>query len=128
MASDFPSARFVNAVKSLLHNIGVVIVGFGVALLGAALDSIVGLTRFRSAIATTAAWLLIALGFLLRVWATFYFYEQQMKVISLCPRRSFLLLALIASQEIRYISVGTALSSWEQHYSLGRQVEFCLSQ
>lgn len=87
MASDFPSARFVNAVKSLLHNIGVVIVGFGVAFLGAALDSLLGLIGFQSLFTTTVAWLLLATGFLLRVWATFYFYEQHMKVISFVPQK-----------------------------------------
>jgi protein-S-isoprenylcysteine O-methyltransferase Ste14 len=81
------STRFVNLVKSLLHNIGVVIVGFGVAFLGAALDSLLGLHRFSSLLATTAAWLLTAIGFFLRVWATFLFYEKHMKVISLVPQK-----------------------------------------
>src|SRR5262249_32647069 len=35
-------------------------------------------------------YLLLAAGFLLRVWATFYFYEQQLKVISLKPQRALI--------------------------------------
>ena len=78
--------RFVNLVKSLLHNIGVMAVGFGIAFLGAALDSLFGFTSFKSLIAAAAAWLLLAAGFLLRVWATYLFYERRMKVISLVPQ------------------------------------------
>src|SRR5262245_37827110 len=81
-----PGSRFANLVKSLLHNMGVVAVGFGVACLGAALDSLGGFIVFKSRLATTAAWLLLAGGFLLRVWATVLFYEQRMKVISLVPQ------------------------------------------
>jgi protein-S-isoprenylcysteine O-methyltransferase Ste14 len=90
MADDGASAKFVNLVKSLLHNIGVVIVGFGVAFLGAALDSLLGLRGFKSLPATTVAWLLIASGFFLRVWATFLFYERHMKVISLVPQKQLI--------------------------------------
>jgi len=86
MPDDSSSTKFVNLVKSLLHNIGVVIVGFGVALLGTTLDSLLGFHAFKSLPATVAAWPLIAVGFLLRVWATFLFYEQSMKVISLVPQ------------------------------------------
>jgi protein-S-isoprenylcysteine O-methyltransferase Ste14 len=45
------------------------------------------LPKFRSGPATAAAWVLIIIGFLLRVWATFLFYEQRMKVISLVPQK-----------------------------------------
>jgi len=86
-ASGFPGSRFVILVKSLLHNIGVVAVGFGVAYLGAALDSLFGFISFKSRLATAAAWLLLTIGFLLRVWATYLFYEQHMKVISLAPQK-----------------------------------------
>lgn len=82
--------RFVNLVKSLLHNIGVMAVGFGVAFLGVALDSLFGFTSFKSLIAAAAAWLLLAAGFLLRVWATYLFYERRMKVISLLPQNSLI--------------------------------------
>jgi protein-S-isoprenylcysteine O-methyltransferase Ste14 len=78
-------ARFINLVKSVLHNAGVVLVGFAVAYLGAAVDSLLGLRGFKPAI--TAGWLLTTVGFLLRVWATFLFYERRMKVISLVPQK-----------------------------------------
>jgi len=90
MAYDFPRIQFSNLVKSLLHNFGVVIVGFGVAFLGAALDSVLGLTGFKSLFTTIAAWLLLATGFLLRAWATYYFYEQHMKVISVVPQKKLI--------------------------------------
>jgi protein-S-isoprenylcysteine O-methyltransferase Ste14 len=34
--------------------------------------------------------LLLIVGFLLRVWATFYFYQKRMKVISLSPQRTLI--------------------------------------
>jgi protein-S-isoprenylcysteine O-methyltransferase Ste14 len=92
VAGDSPRSRgrFVNLVKSLLHNIGVMAVGFGVAFLGAALDSLFGFNLFKSLLATGAAWMLLAAGFLLRVWATYLFYERRMKVISLLPQNSLI--------------------------------------
>lgn len=77
-------------IKSLLHNIGVVIVGFGVAFLGRAIDSLLGIASFDSASATAVGSLFLAIGFLLRVWATYLFYEQRMKVISLAPQRKLI--------------------------------------
>jgi protein-S-isoprenylcysteine O-methyltransferase Ste14 len=76
--------------KSLLHNTGVVLVGFGFALLGRGLDLLLGVAAFHSVVTTTAGWLLVAAGFLLRVWATVYFYERQMKVIRLEPQGSLI--------------------------------------
>ena len=89
-SSNNRSAEFVNLLKSLLHNAGVVIVGFGFAFLGAALDSLVGVARFHSVMTTAVAWPLLAIGFLLRVWATFHFYQRQMKVIALVPQKSLI--------------------------------------
>jgi hypothetical protein len=82
---DFPQAKISNLARSALHNIGVVIVGFAVAFLGTALDALFSLHTFQSLASTTAGWLLLAIGFLIRLWATFLFYEQRMKVISLVP-------------------------------------------
>ena len=59
----------MNLFRSLLHNIGVVIVGLGVAFLGAGLDFLFGIDGFQSLPTTAAAWLLLTVGFLLRVWA-----------------------------------------------------------
>jgi protein-S-isoprenylcysteine O-methyltransferase Ste14 len=77
---------FVPLFKSILHNTGVVIVGLSVAFIGTRLDLLLGLHDFRSVLTTIAGYLLLITGFLLRVWATFYFYQQQMKVISLSPQ------------------------------------------
>jgi hypothetical protein len=53
---------FMNLLKSLLHNIGVVAVGFGVALLGRGLDYLLGITDFRSLVASIAGVPLLALA------------------------------------------------------------------
>ncbi len=82
--------RSVSLLKSLLHNTGVVIVGFGFALLGKGLDSVLGIAPFHNVSTTTAACLLLIVGFLLRVWATFHFYEQHMRVISLVPQNALI--------------------------------------
>jgi protein-S-isoprenylcysteine O-methyltransferase Ste14 len=76
--------------KSVLHNIGVVIVGFAFALLGAKIDSLFRITEFKSVLITTVACLFLAAGFLLRVWATCYFYQRNMKVISLAPQKKLI--------------------------------------
>jgi protein-S-isoprenylcysteine O-methyltransferase Ste14 len=81
---------YVPVVKSIVHNIGVVIVGLAVAVIGTGLDLLVGLGNFRSTLATIAGSLLLMIGFLVRVWATFYFYQKQMKVISLSPQRTLI--------------------------------------
>jgi len=83
--------------KSILHNIGVVIVGFGVALLGAAIDSGLGVSHFQSTFTTALGCVLLVAGFLVRAWATDRFYERRMKVISLVPQN-----ALITSGPYRF--------------------------
>ena len=87
----------LNLLKSILHNIGVVIAGLGFAYLGTRADLLLGIRRFHSFLTTTAGWLLVIIGFLLRVWATFHFYQQRMKVISLVPQQ-----ALITSGPYRF--------------------------
>jgi protein-S-isoprenylcysteine O-methyltransferase Ste14 len=76
--------------KSILHNIGVVLVGFGFASLGRGVDLLLGVAAFHSVVTTVAGWLLVAVGFFLRVWATFYFYERHMKVIRLEPQHKLI--------------------------------------
>jgi protein-S-isoprenylcysteine O-methyltransferase Ste14 len=84
--------------KSILHNVGVVAVGFAVAFVGTLLDRLVGTPRFHTLIAVVAGALLIAAGFLLRTWAAYCFYEHRMRVISTVPQ-------------------GTLLTSGPYHYS-----------
>lgn len=83
-------ARNLNLLKSVLHNIGVILVGFGFAFLGRGIDSLLHRTEFRSVFAVAFGSLLIVLGFLIRVWATFDFYERQMRVISLEPQKKLI--------------------------------------
>jgi len=75
-------------LKSILHNIGVVAVGLGIALLGTKVDSLLGIGDFRSTLTAISGGLLIAGGFLIRVWATYYFYMHRMRVIALGPQQT----------------------------------------
>ena len=80
---ELVAPELANLLKSVLHNIGVVLVGFGVAFIGRQIDRVFGIPRISSDYAVAAGYLLLVLGFLLRVWATFYFYERRMNVIRL---------------------------------------------
>lgn len=77
-------------LKSLLHNIGVVLVGFGVALIGVLIDHLLRIHAFHSLFALIAGAILLTAGFLLRVWATYDFYLHRMKVISLEPQNALI--------------------------------------
>ena len=68
-------------LKSILHNIGVVAVGFLFALIGVGTDRLLGVASFQSLFALVLGSALLAVGFLLRVWATYHFYCRQMNVI-----------------------------------------------
>jgi protein-S-isoprenylcysteine O-methyltransferase Ste14 len=79
-----------NLLKSTLHNVGVVIVGLGVAYLGRMVDLLFGVSAFVSPLAKAGALLLLVLGFLVRLWATFHFYVHNMRVISLEPQTTLI--------------------------------------
>lgn len=83
--------------KSVAHNLGVVIVGFAFCLIGVGLDRFLRFPRFACLLALSVGCLLLVIGFLLRVWATFLFYREKMKVIDLVPQRR-----LITSGPFRY--------------------------
>jgi len=78
----------INLLKSLLHNIGVVIGSLALAYLGTIIDTLLGIPEFSSSLAAGFGVLLLALGFLLRLWAVFHFYNHRMRVISLEPQGS----------------------------------------
>jgi protein-S-isoprenylcysteine O-methyltransferase Ste14 len=80
-----------------LHNIGVLFVGFGFAYLGRVLDSVFNFSSFNSFVAEASGIVLMMIGFILRVWATFMFYENKMKVIKLEPQKN-----LMTSGPFRY--------------------------
>jgi len=81
---------FTNVLKSVLHNIGVVIVGLGVAWIGTLIDALLGVGEFHDTTASVAGVVLLAMGFLLRAWATFHFYMHRMRVISLAPQTALI--------------------------------------
>ena len=87
----------MNLLKSALHNVGVVLVGLGLAYLGARLDSLLRLPVLAFPFSKAAASVLLGLGFLVRLWATFHFYVHEMRVISLEPQT-----ALITSGPYRF--------------------------
>jgi protein-S-isoprenylcysteine O-methyltransferase Ste14 len=80
----------VNLLKSILHNIGVVIVGLGIAFVGTKVDSLLGIPAIASSLVQALGLILLALGFLLRVWATVHFYAHKMRVISLEPQKTLI--------------------------------------
>jgi protein-S-isoprenylcysteine O-methyltransferase Ste14 len=82
--------KLINLLKSFLHNVGVLIVGFVVAFIGTRIDSVLIGHEFHSVVSTVIACLLLAAGFLLRFWATFYFYERNMKIIVLEPQHQLI--------------------------------------
>ena len=63
--------------KSILHNLGVVAVSILVAFAGTRLDLLLGIHECYSVTATIVGSLLMAIGFLVRVWATYYFVTAQ---------------------------------------------------
>ena len=95
--SSVTDGSIVILLKSILHNVGVVLVGFALAYFGTMADSFLGFPAVASTVATAAGWLLVTAGFLLRAWATFHFYRHNMRVISLEPQN-----ALITSGPYRF--------------------------
>lgn len=82
--------KIMSLVKSLLHNLLVLVVGFAVALLGTKIDAWLAMPRFMSVPATIAGCLCLAAGFLIRVWSACLFYAHSMKVISLEAQNTLL--------------------------------------
>jgi protein-S-isoprenylcysteine O-methyltransferase Ste14 len=80
----------MDLLKSLLHNVGVVIVGFAFALIATRIDFLLGIADFHSAVAQIAGCVLLITGFAIRVWATFLFYERHMAVIKLAPQKQLI--------------------------------------
>jgi len=87
----------INLLKSVLHNIGVVIVSLALAYVGTIVDSLLRIPEFSSMLVTVFGALLITLGFLVRVWAAVHFYAHEMRVISLEPQGS-----LVTTGPFRY--------------------------
>jgi len=77
-----------NLLKSLLHNVGVVIFSLALAYLGTLIDYLLGLPSLTSTLTSAAGIVLLTLGFLLRLWAVVHFYNHNMRVISLEPQGS----------------------------------------
>jgi protein-S-isoprenylcysteine O-methyltransferase Ste14 len=87
---ELSAAMVSPIIKSVFHNIGVMVVGLAVAFIGTKLDLLFGIPDFGSTLTKFVGSLFLIAGFLLRVWATFYFYQKRMKVISLSPQRTLI--------------------------------------
>lgn len=79
-----------NFFKSILHNVGVLFVGFIVAFVGLFLDALLQAANYLNPTTFSVGLIFLAIGFAIRVWATYYFYKSQMKVISLKPQKKLL--------------------------------------
>src|SRR5262249_49759912 len=80
----------ITILKSILHNIGVVLVGLGLMSLCTGVDRILGWPAFSFPLIKFAAIALMVLGFLTRVWATTHFYSHKMRVISFEPQATLI--------------------------------------
>ena len=76
----------ITFLKSVLHNLGIVLMSLGMAYLGTWIDWLLGIPRFSWPAVIAAGGVLLSLGFLLRVWAVVHFYSRRMRVISLEPQ------------------------------------------
>ena len=77
-------------LKSILHNLGVVLVALALAYLCTGLDALFGLHAFSFPFLEPLGLLLLTIGFLIRLWATIHFYFHQMRVISLEPQSTLI--------------------------------------
>src|SRR5262245_22920258 len=82
--------NYLVLLKSILHNIGVVLVGLALAYGATIVDSLLDLSTFTSPLLSATGVLLVAVGFLTRVWATVHFYAHKMRVISLEPQNTLI--------------------------------------
>ena len=80
----------MNLFKSVLHNLGVLMVGLIFGYLGTRLDALVHVATFRSLVWAAVGCTFLAIGFGIRGWATLLFYQRDMRVIVLAPQRSLL--------------------------------------
>ena len=85
--NDRPTISFL---KSIMHNVGVVIVGFVIAFIGTLIDRALGFHNIVATPALALGVLLLVLGFLLRFWATYHFYQHRMKVILLHAQKTLI--------------------------------------
>ncbi|PWT87217.1 MAG: hypothetical protein C5B55_15145 [Blastocatellia bacterium] len=76
----------INLLKSILHNLGVVLASLTLAYLASFIDTALGFRTLDISLLKGVGVLLITAGFLLRVWAVTHFYTREMRVISLEPQ------------------------------------------
>ncbi|MDE2025897.1 MAG: isoprenylcysteine carboxylmethyltransferase family protein [Patescibacteria group bacterium] len=77
-------------LKSIFHNGGVVFVGFVLAYVGSMLDGFFGFHTFSSFPFVFVGLVLLTIGFCIRLWAAYIFYQHNMRVIVLHPQRDLI--------------------------------------
>lgn len=70
-------------IKAVGHNIFVLVVCFILAFIASRVDLIFGFELLSSVLVFALGCLLFAIGFLIRVWAAYHFYKNQINVIVL---------------------------------------------
>lgn len=88
---------YTSFFNAILHNCGVLAVGFILAFTGRGLDVLLQIPVFGNSIIFLFGIILLTIGFAIRVWAAYYFYRRSMKVISLEPQNT-----LITSGPFKY--------------------------
>ncbi len=74
-------------IKSAINNIPAILFGFIIAFIGSLIDLLFKITPFNSFLFFAIGILFLVIGYSIRVWATYYFYRAQMKVIVLKPQK-----------------------------------------
>jgi len=77
-------------LKSVVHNVGVLIVGFAFAYLGTAIDTHFHLAPLAVPFSRPVALALLTIGFSLRLWAAYQFYLHHMYIISFEPQSTLI--------------------------------------
>ncbi|MBI4225899.1 isoprenylcysteine carboxylmethyltransferase family protein [Candidatus Roizmanbacteria bacterium] len=78
-------------IKSLLYTALIVVLNFiFFSQEMMRFDLLFGLTNFKFFVSIISGVILVLIGVILRIWATFYFYHEGLKVLSLTPQNKLL--------------------------------------
>ncbi len=80
----------MNILKAVLFTLITFALLLAVSAVAAKVDSAFGFEQFQSAIAAAAGAIFLLFGFILRLWGTWVFYKNHLKVISTRPQETFL--------------------------------------
>lgn len=112
--SPMPGAAWPRSplVRSVLHNLAVTGVSLVVGLIGVGIDRLLGIPEFASTPWFIAGVLLLTIGFLIRVWAAYHFYQNGMRVIVTEAQRTLLTTGPYRYPATRFTLAATCSCSW----------------